>query len=288
MIKLDKKKQLRDLNAFEETHINNKYQNISFTIILVQSENAGNIGSICRIMKNFDFKQLVIFNPIETIENIYSYETQGYAMHAKDILLDSEIIRVKNQNEYINQLKEYLKKFDLILGTTAKGSNYSNLDRLAIFPQDFQIPISIKPLKIAILYGRESRGLTNEEIQLTDIVLRIPASKVYPTLNLSHACGIIMYEIFKNLNIINIGRGKKPVLLADKEDKIILYQLVRKIIKKLRIRKYKKKKVIVAFKNIFERAMMSKKEVSLILGLFSKTYSILKELNLYNKAKNPK
>lgn len=282
MINLDKKKKFRDLEKYEETHINEKYRNISFTIILVQPENAGNIGSICRIMKNFNFSNIVLFNPIESIEKIFSYETQGFAMHGKDILLNSEIIEINDAKNHIIQLEKYLEKFDLILGTTAKGKKYSNLTRLAIFPDQFPIPLSEKPLNVAILFGKESRGLTNEEVLLTDILFRIPTSSTYPTLNLSHACGIILYEIFKSLNIINIGRGKKPILLADKDDRKLLYQYIEKIIKKLKIRKHKIDNAFLAFKNFFERTIMSKKELSMILGLFSKLYSIISNLDLYD------
>ena len=145
------------------------------------------------------------------------------------------------------------------------------------------MPISEKLLSIAILFGKESRGLTNEEISLADILIRIPTGDIYPTLNLSHACGIILYEIFKKINIINIGRGEKPVLLADKEDRLLLYSYIENIIKKLNVRQYKEDNMFFAFKNIFERSIMSKKELRLIIGVFSKLDSILKNIDLYKK-----
>jgi len=280
---MDKKKIREELNDFMGTHRNKKYENIKFSVILVQPENAGNIGSIARIMKNFDFNDLIIFNPIENVNEITSYETQGYAMHGKDILLNANIIRVDSQERYNEALKKFLNGFDLILGTTAKGKRYTNLNRLAIFVENFDIPVSEKALRIALLFGKESRGLTNEEIEFSDILLRIPATSSYPTLNLSHACGIILYEIYKKLNILKIGRGKNPVLLAEKNDRKILYKYIQKLIKKLKIRNYRKKNAFHAFKNVFERAMMSKKELSMILGLFSKIYNIIEDKNLFEE-----
>ncbi|MBN1214504.1 MAG: TrmJ/YjtD family RNA methyltransferase [Candidatus Lokiarchaeota archaeon] len=278
---MDKKRKYRDLEKFKETHLNEIYKNLIFSIILIQPENSGNIGSICRIMKNFNFNNLILFNPKVSNEEIYSYETQGYAMHGKDILFKSNIIEINESRNHIEILNQYLKEFDLVLGTTAKGTHYSNLNRLSIFPEDFHIPITEKPLKIALLFGKESRGLTNEELLLTDISLRIPTSSIYPTLNLSHACGIILYEIFKKINFINIGRGKNPVLLADREDRKILYQFIENIIEILKIRKHKKNNAFIAFRNIFERNFMSKKELSMITGFFSKINLILKDLKLY-------
>ena len=104
---------------------------------------------------------------------------------------------------------------------------------------------------------------------------------VNSALNLSHACGIILYEIFKKLNILNIGRGINPVLIADKEDRLILLNIIKDIIEKLKIRAYKKDNVYYAFRNISGRSLMSKKELSLILGLFSKINTLLGRKSLY-------
>ena len=278
---MNKKTKFRELENFKETQLSEKFENLLSTIILVQPEHSGNVGSIARVMKNFNFKKLVIFNPIEKIDKILSYETCGYAMHGKDILLNANIITVDNEKNHLTELKNFLKNFDLIIGTTAKGKSYTNIKRLAIFPEDFVLPISEKPLHIAILFGKESRGLTNEEIKLADVLLRIPTSEEYSSLNLSHGCGIILYEIFKKINVLSIGRGKKPVLLADKEDRLILYNFINDIIYHLKIRTYRENNVYQAFKNVFERAYMSKKELSLMLGLFSKVNSILKEVRPY-------
>ncbi|MFX1321629.1 MAG: RNA methyltransferase [Promethearchaeota archaeon] len=278
---MDKKKIKRGFDFFQETHIAKEYENLSFFIVLVQPEHAGNIGSISRVMENFNFKKLVIFNPIEEIEKIFSYETQGFAMHGKDILLDAEVIIIQDQEEYLSKFKKYLEGFDLVIATTAKGQSYSNIRRLAIFPEDLIFPKSEIPLKIAILFGKESRGLTNEELNFVDILLRIPTGSNYPTLNISHACGIVLYEIFKKISVLTIGRGKKPVLYANKEDRLTLYNFIDCLIEKLKIRSHKKENVFFAFKNVFERAFMSKKELRLITGLFSKVNSIFSNIRLY-------
>jgi len=278
---LDQKKTKGEIYSFQEMCRMQEYENLTFTIILVQPEHSGNIGSIARIMENFDFKNLIIFNPIANVDKILSYETQGFAMHGKDILFNAEIIEVKNQENHLSEFQILLKRFDYVIATTARGKKNSNIRRLAIFPEDFNIPISVKHLNIAILFGKESRGLTNEEIHSADILLRIPTNNQYSALNLSHACGIILYEIFKKVNILNIGRGKNPVLISDKEDRLILLKIIKEIIDKLKIRSYKKENVYFAFRNIFGRSIMSKKELSLILGLFSKINTILKNKSLY-------
>jgi len=267
----------------KEAQISGAYHNLSFTIVLVRPEHAANIGSVTRIMENFNFKKLVIFNPIESRDKILSYETQGYAMHGRDVLFNADIIEIKNHEDHIAEFKNFMKDFDFIIATTAKGKNYSNIRRLAIFPEDLALPRSKIPINIAILFGRESQGLTNEEISDVDLLLRIPTSNQYPTLNLSHACGIILYEIFKKVNILKIGRGKNPVLLADNDDRQILYRIIKNLIVKLKVSSYKKDKIFYAFRNSFGRNFMSKKELHLILGLFSKVNEIIDDVNLYEK-----
>jgi tRNA/rRNA methyltransferase len=278
--KMNKKKLKREIVSYQETEVLEQYKNLQFYVILVQPEHAGNIGSIARIMKNFNFENLIIFNPIEDKEKILNHETHGYAMHGSDILDKSEIFLV-NQDDHIECFKEYMKKFDLVFASTAKGKHYRNIKRLAIFPDNINLPVSKKMLKIALLFGRESRGLTNEELEIADILIRIPTGDNYPTLNISHACGIILYEFFKKIHSIQLGRGINPVLLSDKEDRIILIETISEIIRSLKIRTHKKERVLFSFKNVFERSLMSKKELSLIFGVFSKIKNVLKNLNLY-------
>jgi len=278
---MNKKLLKKDISTFQETQVAEEYSNLNFSIVLIQPEHAANIGSIARVMKNFNFKSLIIFNPSEKVEEIKSYKSQGYAMHGKDILFNSEIIIINEKNDYLTKYKELMKRFDLVIATTAKGKHFRNIRRLAIFPNDLTLPISEKSLQIALVFGKESHGLTNEEIEVANILLRVPTSNSYPTLNLSHACGIILYEIFKKINVINIGRGEKPVLLANKNEKQVLYDIINKLITKLKIRKHKKENVFFAFKNVFERTFVSRKEISLILSLFSKLDSLIKKRKIY-------
>jgi TrmH family RNA methyltransferase len=278
---VDKKRIQEKLENFEGTHRDERFKNLTFTIILSQPETAGNVGQIARIMKNFNFEDLVIFNPIDSVENILSYETQGFAMHGKDILVNADIIELNSDQRHIVRLEQYLDRFDLIIGTTAKGKSHNNLNRLAIFPNHIELPESENPLHIAVLFGKESRGLTNDELLFTDILLRIPTSDIYPTLNLAQACGIILYELFKKLYVTTIGRGKNPVLLATKTDREILYSILKKLIKKFKIRNYRTQNAFLAFKNIIERSFISEKELSLITGFFSKIMSLVKDVELF-------
>jgi len=280
---MNKKHLKKEIAKFQQTQIAPEFRNLNFTVVLIQPEHAANIGSIARIMKNFNFNNLIVFNPLESAEIIRSHHSQGFAMHGKDILLNADILELDNQNDHLNRYKELIQKFNLIIASTAKGMHYKNIRRLATFPKDLQLPISQTPLSIALIFGKESHGLTNEEIEVADILIRIPSNDDYPTLNLSHACGIILYEIYNKIHNITLGRGSKPVLLANKTDKHMLYDLIKSINISLKIRTYTAENIIFAFKNVFERAIVSKKELNLILGIFSKLNSLLKKGKIYEE-----
>ena len=93
----------------------------------------------------------------------------------------------------------------------------------------------------------------------------------------------MLYEVFKTTHNLNIGRGKHPVVLAEREERKLLLATIENVIKTLKIRNYKQRNVYFAFKNVLERALMTKKEMSLILGLFSRINSLIINRDLYNE-----
>ncbi len=150
---------------------------MKISVALLEIQNPGNLGAIARVMKNFDVKDLILINPKCKINQ----EAIDRASHAKNILKKAKV-----------KPFSYLKKFDYIIGTTAKLGNNHNIPRTSL-------PLEkIKAKKAVILFGREDRGLSNKEIKKCDLITTIPSSKKYPTLNISHAAAIVLYEIFKN------------------------------------------------------------------------------------------
>ena len=133
-------------------------------IILQESKNAGNIGAIARAMKNFEFSNLILLNPQC---NHLSKEAIDRATHAKEILQNAKIIKKLD--------------YDTLIGATAIiGTDY-NLNRTPISPETLA-KMQLKG-KVGILLGREDHGLNNEELESCDIIITIPSSKKYPTMN---------------------------------------------------------------------------------------------------------
>jgi TrmH family RNA methyltransferase len=262
-----KKKELQKIRE-ELRHSSNpieeKYQELSITIILIYPETSGNIGAVARVMKNFGFSRLLLFNPLCEWNTHY---VQGFAMHGADVLLSSEVIQCEYSEETI-RLKELFQKFDVIIGTTGKGKDYANIKRVPLFIDELDLTTLAKDARIALVFGRESTGLSNDQLALMDFCVRIPADPVYPILNLSHAVGICLFTLFKKLRDNQIFRGE--ILPASKEDKDRLMGEIEDTLSQLALRSNSQESTLSAFRNIIGRAFISKKEATLMFGMFKK------------------
>ncbi len=167
-------------------------------IVLLEPKTPGNIGAIVRVMKNFDFVQLVLYKP--QCDHLCK-ESIDRATHAKDILHNARVIST-------------LEDYDVLIGTTAIiGTDY-NLNRNALTPEMFAT-MSFSG-KVGLVIGREADGMRIDELGRCDFVVTIPSSKAYPTMNVSHAVTILLYEVFKHSNKPKVGDN---IIFATKEDK---------------------------------------------------------------------
>jgi tRNA/rRNA methyltransferase len=240
---------------------------LNISIILVEPESSGNMGSVARIMKNFAFNQLILFNPQEDPHCDYAF---GFSMHGKDILKQATIIKCA-LGEELAELKALFQKFDVIISTSAKGVNYKNIKRIPVFIRELDLDILEPTSRIGLVFGRESTGLTNEELILTDFSIRIPSNPEYATLNLSHAVGIVLYELYSKIKTVK----RAQVIPASKKDKDLLNDLIENVMKRIPLQSYRYERSYHAFKNLLGRAFISKKELTLIYGIFNKLEVIL-------------
>lgn len=153
-------------------------------VIVVEPEGDYNLGFIARLCKNFKVDELVIVNPIASIENAKPFAAKG-------------IDFLENKTRVVFSYNEALKDLDLTIATSSIADIEKDMLRRSIKP--WEIHDFILNVKNAgIIFGRESVGLTREEIMKADLLLHIPANPEYPVLNLSHAIGIVLYEIYNH------------------------------------------------------------------------------------------
>jgi tRNA (cytidine32/uridine32-2'-O)-methyltransferase len=156
-------------------------------IVLVETSHPGNIGSVARAMKTMGLSRLSLVNP----KDFPSGDANALSGNARDVL-DSATI--------YSSLEEAIKQSTFVYATSARNRSINwptvNPEKAAD-----QITEQIAGDKeISIIFGREDRGLTNEELQLANFHLEIPANPEYSVLNIAMSVQIVTYELFKHRN----------------------------------------------------------------------------------------
>jgi TrmH family RNA methyltransferase len=222
----------------------------SIYIVLVEPEYSGNVGFVARVMMNFGFKHLILINP-----KIDVNEASIYAVHAKPILDDAIVL------DDLTKLKDFT---DFNIGTTSKRGHDYNLLRMAITPRMLADAISDVRGKIGLIFGRESIGLKNEELKLCDVIVTIPTSHLYPSLNLSHAVAIILYELFLSKS------SSKPAKYRESSqiEKEKLLEYFKNILDAINYPSHKRERAFIVFKHIIGRSFISGREAFTLMGVF--------------------
>jgi TrmH family RNA methyltransferase len=225
------------------------------SIVLIGPEHPGNIGAIARVMDNFNLTSLFLVHP--QCDHL-SEEATNRATHGITILKKAKTIPLQK-----------LKSFDVIIGTTARVGTDYNIRRSPLLPTDLARKISqIKSKKIALVFGRESRGLSNDEIALCDFLVTIPTAKKSPTLNLSHAVAIILYELSRQQLSDELLSPFAPI---SNDEKKILYSLIDKRLDAMTFpTPHKRETQKKVWRHVLGKAMLTKREAFALLGFFKK------------------
>jgi TrmH family RNA methyltransferase len=154
---------------------------MSIVVVLDQPQDLVNIAHVVRAMKNFAFKDLRLVQPRE----YDAYRVEGIAHQTADVLA-----RVRT----FASLGEALADCVHVVGLTARGRTAKrNLQR----PREAAAEITgvAEPGPVALLLGREDKGLSNDALDRCHRVVTIPSEASYPSLNLGHAAVIMLYEL---------------------------------------------------------------------------------------------
>ena len=153
-------------------------------IVLVETSHPGNIGSVARAMKTMRLSKLSLINP----RKFPSGEANALSGNATDILEDAQVYKT---------IEDAIKTSTFVYATSSRNRTIQwptvNVEEGA----ELILNQTTAEKEISILFGREDRGLTNEELQLANTHIEIPANPDYPVLNLAMSAQILSYEIFK-------------------------------------------------------------------------------------------
>jgi len=225
-----------------------------------------NIGASARVIKNFRFENFRIVKPRDKWPNKKAIST---SVGAKDLVHNSKIYKDVNLA---------VKDLHVVFGTTSRNRSINKIN----LSLKEAIKIIIKNLKsnkkIGLLFGSEASGLSNEDLVNTNYLINIPTNRSFSSLNLSHAIAIIAYELFSSLDtkVLNIKSLNFNNLAPKKELNSFLDYLILKLINISFLNTKEKKKNIQNIKNIFQKALLSSKEIRIL-------FAIVTALNKYKK-----
>jgi len=239
-VKLIRDKEDEKINLFKE----------NIYIVFVECETPGNIGFLARTMANFGLKNLVLINP-PTLTNDAYYQ----ATHGKYIVENAKIYQTLDEF-YQSQ------RIDFKVASTGMAGGSYNLSRIPVNPEELGKSMNVSN-KIAILFGREGNGLTNNEIEDCDICVSIPTDPTYPIMNISHAAAIIFYELFKNKH----DYGVEGLSEGSEFEKELVVRDMNDLIDSLDIPEHKKKNGKKTFNNIISRAFITGRETHTLKGI---------------------
>jgi tRNA/rRNA methyltransferase len=220
-------------------------------IILMEPEHPGNIGAVARVMKNFGFRRLILVKPKTQITE----ETRRRAKHAQDILKNALVVDAR-----------FLRTMDVLIGTTSKlGTDY-NIYRSPVTVRE--MPFFSTRKKVGILIGREGIGLTNAEMKRCDFVVTIPASRKYPTLNISHSVAILLYELFQQSRAL---KSNSHINRASRRDRDILLNYINRVLDHMHFSTtHKRETQRIVWQRIIGKSMLTKRESFALMGFFRK------------------
>jgi len=230
-----------------------------FYIILAEPKYGGNVGAVARSMANFDFTNLILINPCKLDDECYMR-----AVHASKILDDAKVFPT---------FAKAINKMDYLVATSSiESQNEKRHLRNAVVLEDFSDKVFELDGKIGLVFGREDYGLYNEEIAACDMILRIPTSESYLSMNLSHAVSLVLYSLFVKKDFT--PKERKKIGKIEKEK---LFESFSKLLNEIDYPQHKKEKTEVMFKRMMGRAMPSKWEYHTFMGVLSKSLNKIDE-----------
>ena len=225
-------------------------------IILVSPENPDNIGAAARAVKNMGFSDLRLVEPPRQ----WRTKAKKMAMSAGDIL--------KKTLEF-QSLSKAIRDLEFVIGTTRRAGGHRGTF-LSFDKAVSKIRGSSRHQKIGIVFGRESKGLANEDSALCDHLVTLPTGQAYPSLNLAQAVMVMLFALSRE-------RGAKEETpqaraLNKKEIEVTIAHFE----KALRALGYKKggadllPRILRTFRGLIKRGGLREPEAQMIKGLSRK------------------
>ncbi len=225
-------------------------------IVLVEPQGAGNIGSVCRAMFNYGAIDLRLVNP--QVDHL-GREARNMAVKAADLLEQATIY---------SSLPEALSDCSLSIGTTRRFGRYR--EGMLHPDEAADLILNIDPESTcAMVFGREDKGLFTSELDLCQHFVTIPTDARLPSMNLSQAVLICLYEVYKRAGeIAGQEHGRKK--LADNQQLEALYaHMTESLLYIDYLNPQNPDHIMRTYRRILGRAGLNEREVRILRGMFN-------------------
>lgn len=245
----------------------------SIRVVLVATTHAGNIGATARAMKNMGLTQLVLVTPKHSLPHP---DASARASGADDILKNAIIV---------NSLEEALIGCHLVLGTSAR-------ERQIPWPLLNPREAAEKTIKattlnqqVALVFGREHAGLTNEELQQCNYHIHIPTNEAFSSLNVAAAVQVIAYETRMAWLEAQSAPTNDPVdqeknseQLCTHEELERFYQHLEQLLITIQFLNPEQPKHLMArLRKLYGKAHITKLEMNILRGILTETDKSLRK-----------
>ncbi len=225
-------------------------------IVLVETQDAANIGAVCRAMKTMGISKLAIVSEADYDIN----RIKTLSLHAYDLY--------ENHRRFSN-LPAALADSILTAGATRRRGKFRKF--FSLLPEEFAEKVQGSEAEglISIVFGREADGLTDMELACCDLAIHIPSSPAFPSLNLAQAVQVITYTLHRTLvprtGYLPIMKDRLETVshtIADSFEQIGFYK------------QDEQELVRLFFRDILGRAALSESEADRVEKMFRKMAGI--------------
>jgi tRNA (cytidine32/uridine32-2'-O)-methyltransferase len=225
-------------------------------IILVEPSHPGNIGAVARAMKNMGFQRLTLVKP----KYFPHPDADARAAGADDVLQQARVVET---------VEEALKTAELVVGTSARVRSLAWPTKTVRHWVDSLTNIPL-PRSIAVVFGAERMGLTNEQLQKCHCHIQIPADPEFNSLNLASAVQLVCYELRQGLLNVSLESIDASSIKANNGELEGLFQHLEQILYDIEfINPKQPKQLMPRLRRLFLRAEPDKQEVNILRGILT-------------------
>lgn len=225
-------------------------------IVLVETSHPGNIGAVARAMKNMALSQLVLVRP-----KVYpSAEATARASGADDVLQQARVV---------DSVAAAVADCGFVAATTSRERD-QNFRVLDVREAAQRVVEESARGPVAVLFGAERTGLTNDELAHAHALLRIPANPDYLSLNLSMAVQLAAYEIYRARGAAYVmPAAQTPLATADEMAR--LYAHLEEVLQDIdfRDRTTSGTQLMTRIRRFLQRAELDKNEANILRGILT-------------------